>query len=113
MTAYPEPAKRAYAIPAASVEREAVEWLWAGRIPIGNVSLLVGDPGLGKSLLTCELAARVSREGGYARLQPVKTHWRQRCGHGWKLRRPTSSAWPSSRCRRMTATQRGCSFLTT
>ena len=27
-----------------------VEWLWPGRIPIGKVTLLVGDPGLGKSL---------------------------------------------------------------
>jgi hypothetical protein len=62
----PRPQKRAYAISAASVERERVEWLWAGRIPLGNVSLLVGDPGLGKSLLTCDLAARVSRDGGFA-----------------------------------------------
>jgi hypothetical protein len=46
----PEPYKRAYAIRASSVEREAVDWLWTGRIPL-------------RSLLTCELAARVSREG--------------------------------------------------
>jgi AAA domain len=58
-----EPYKRAFAVPAATVERERVEWLWPGRIPLGSVSLLVGDPGLGKSLLTCELAARGSREG--------------------------------------------------
>jgi AAA domain len=64
--AYPEPQKRAYAIPASSVEREVVEWLWSGRVPLGSVSLLVGDPGLGKSLLACALAARVTREGGFA-----------------------------------------------
>jgi hypothetical protein len=58
--------RRASALLASEVEREAVEWLWPGRIPLGNVSLLVGDPGLGKSLLTCELAARVSRQGGFA-----------------------------------------------
>ncbi|MBM4037056.1 MAG: hypothetical protein FJ290_00965 [Planctomycetes bacterium] len=38
-----------------------VKWLWPGRIPLGKVSLLVGDPGLGKSLLALDMAARVSR----------------------------------------------------
>jgi hypothetical protein len=49
--------------PASSVRRERVEWLWPQRIPFGAVSLLVGDPGLGKSMLTCWIAARLSREG--------------------------------------------------
>jgi hypothetical protein len=38
-----------------------VRWLWPGRIPIGKVTLLVGDPGLGKSLVALDVAARVSR----------------------------------------------------
>jgi hypothetical protein len=42
------------------VEPQAVPWLWAGRIPIGRITLLVGRPGAGKSFLTCDLAARVS-----------------------------------------------------
>jgi putative DNA primase/helicase len=37
-----------------------VEWLWHGRIALGKITLIVGDPGLGKSFLTCDLAARVS-----------------------------------------------------
>ena len=33
-------------------------WLWAGRIPLGKLTLLIGDPGLGKSLLTADVASR-------------------------------------------------------
>lgn len=40
---------------------EEVNWLWDGRIPLGKVTLLDGEPGLGKSMLALELAARVSR----------------------------------------------------
>ena len=32
------------------VEGRDVEWLWPGRVAIGKVSLIAGDPGLGKSL---------------------------------------------------------------
>jgi hypothetical protein len=43
------------------VAPEAVEWLWRDRLPRGKLSLLDGDPGLGKSTLLFDLAARVSR----------------------------------------------------
>ena len=42
------------------VEPEEVEWLWPDRIPRGKFSIIAGDPGLGKSFLTLDLAARVS-----------------------------------------------------
>lgn len=42
------------------VEPERVEWLWPGRLPLGKLSVLDGDPGLGKSAVTLDLAARVS-----------------------------------------------------
>jgi hypothetical protein len=45
----------------ADVKPEAVRWLWPGRIPAGKLTILSGDPGLGKSFLTVDLAARVSR----------------------------------------------------
>jgi len=45
----------------AGVTREMLEWLWPGRIPLGKLTLLAGDPGLGKSFVTLDLAARVSR----------------------------------------------------
>lgn len=40
---------------------QTVRWLWPGRIPLGCVSLLIGRPGAGKSFLTCEMAATISR----------------------------------------------------
>ena len=45
----------------ADVEPQELEWLWPGRFPLGKVSLLAGDPGLGKSFVTLDIAARVSR----------------------------------------------------
>lgn len=38
-----------------------VEWLWPGRIVSSNVTMLVGEPDVGKSLLALDLAARVSQ----------------------------------------------------
>ncbi len=43
------------------VEPEEIEWLWPERIAIGKLTLLVGDPGLGKSFITIDITARVSR----------------------------------------------------
>jgi len=45
----------------ARVAPQAVEWLWPGRIPAGKMSLLAGDPGRGKSLVSLDIAARISR----------------------------------------------------
>lgn len=45
----------------ADVKPEMVRWLWEPYIPLGKLTLLEGDPGLGKSWLTCSLAAAVSR----------------------------------------------------
>jgi hypothetical protein len=42
------------------VSPERVSWLWPARIPRGKLTILDGDPGLGKSALTMDLAARVS-----------------------------------------------------
>lgn len=44
----------------AAVKSERVEWLWAGRLPAGKLVTLDGDPGLGKSTLALDLAARIS-----------------------------------------------------
>jgi len=40
--------------------RPHVHWLWPERLPLGCLSLLIGDPGVGKSLLTADLAARLT-----------------------------------------------------
>lgn len=44
----------------ADVKPEAVTWIWPGRLAVGKVTLIVGDPGLGKSWITLDVAARVS-----------------------------------------------------
>lgn len=52
---------------AADVEAEEVQWLWShasvdgGYLAKGKMTLLVGDPGLGKSFLTCALAAAITK----------------------------------------------------
>lgn len=40
-------------------ERE-ISWLWPGYLPAGKLAMIDGDPGDGKSVLTCDLAARFS-----------------------------------------------------
>lgn len=42
------------------VAPEKVMWLWQNKIPLGKVTLLSGNPGLGKSFVTMDIAARVS-----------------------------------------------------
>lgn len=45
----------------ADVEPRRVRWVWSPRIPLGKMTILDGDPGLGKSMVTLDVAARVSR----------------------------------------------------
>lgn len=40
-----------------TVKQQAVSWLWDRRIPLGKVTMLAGDPGLGKSFFTSQIAA--------------------------------------------------------
>jgi archaellum biogenesis ATPase FlaH len=42
------------------VETQQVDWLWQRRIPLGKITILDGDPGMGKSLLSIFIAACVS-----------------------------------------------------
>lgn len=43
-----------------SIKGRKLRWIWNGRIPQGKLTILSGDPNLGKSFLTMDLAARVS-----------------------------------------------------
>lgn len=53
------------------VEPELVEWLWPGRIPLGKLTIIDGDPGLGKSTLAGgEIAARVTTGSPWPDGQP-------------------------------------------
>jgi hypothetical protein len=42
------------------VEEEDIEWLWWPYIAVGKVCMLDGDPGIGKSLFTVQLASTLS-----------------------------------------------------
>jgi hypothetical protein len=48
------------ACPVSRLSARPVAWLWPGRLPLGKLSILDGDPGLGKSLVTLDLCARLS-----------------------------------------------------
>jgi len=57
-----EPASESAAITClADVQRESVEWMWDSRIPRGKLSIIAGQPGEGKSTVTLDLAARITR----------------------------------------------------
>jgi archaellum biogenesis ATPase FlaH len=45
------------------IEAKAMEWLWPGWLPLGKLAVLDGDPGLGKSTMLLDLAARISNHG--------------------------------------------------
>jgi len=45
---------------AGDVQPRPINWLWPNRIALGKLTMIAGDPGLGKSLLSIELA--VSRQ---------------------------------------------------
>ena len=49
-------------IPISDVQPEEVRWLWSGRLPLGKLAVLDGDPGLGKSTVTLDIAARVTEQ---------------------------------------------------
>lgn len=42
------------------VRERPVSWLWDGYLPAGKMVMVEGDPGDGKSVMTCDLAARFS-----------------------------------------------------
>lgn len=49
----------------ADIEPERVDWLWYPYLPLGKLTLLEGDPGLGKTFLALQLAATVSRGAAF------------------------------------------------
>jgi RecA-family ATPase len=44
-----------------TVEIKPIDWLWEKRIPLGNLSMIFGDGGCGKSQTTLYMAAQVSQ----------------------------------------------------
>ncbi|MCH8074151.1 MAG: AAA family ATPase [Proteobacteria bacterium] len=46
----------------ADIEERKLEWLWPGRIPVGKLTVIAGEPGLGKSLVTIAIASAVTNQ---------------------------------------------------
>lgn len=59
----------------ADIEAKPIRWLWPGKIARGKVSMLAGNPGLGKSQVTASMAAIITTGGQW----PVD---RSRCERG-------------------------------
>lgn len=59
------------AVPLSQVRPETVRWLWRPYLARGKLTLLDGDPGVGKSLITTDLAARLSRGGAMPTGEPA------------------------------------------
>lgn len=55
-----EQSKQAPVTTLSDVESQQVDWLWQRRIPLGKITILDGDPGMGKSLLSIFIAACVT-----------------------------------------------------
>jgi putative DNA primase/helicase len=50
---------------AADMEAQPIDWIWNGRIARGKLTLIAGDPGLGKSQIGIDLHARLSTGAGW------------------------------------------------
>lgn len=59
--AQPFDALGAVLVKLSEIKAEAVRWLWPARIALGKLALIAGDPGLGKSFLSLDITARVTR----------------------------------------------------
>ncbi len=46
--------------PLSELKPQPVEWFWPGYLAVGSLAILDGDPGQGKSLVTLDLAARIT-----------------------------------------------------
>src|SRR5215470_17032700 len=46
---------------ASGIKQQPVDWIWPGRIALGKMTLLGGDPGAGKSQIATDICARMSK----------------------------------------------------
>ncbi|MDP9297674.1 MAG: AAA family ATPase [Actinomycetota bacterium] len=59
---------------ASAITSERIEWLWPGRVPIGMVTVAAGFPGVGKSTILYDLAARTTRSGKGVLIATAEDH---------------------------------------
>ena len=51
-----QPSTSTYSTPLSDIETQHINWLWENRIPQGKITVLEGDPGLGKPTSTYQLS---------------------------------------------------------
>jgi hypothetical protein len=56
--------------PASEIQPEPIRWLWTQRIALGKISLIAGQPGLGKSQITTYLTAVTSSGANWPTGEP-------------------------------------------
>src|SRR5262245_7816629 len=61
-------------ITASRIAAEPVEWLWPGRVPFGMVTVFAGMPGVGKSTILYDLAARTTKNDRTALVVTAEDH---------------------------------------
>ena len=52
------------------VEPQSISWLWEGCVPADRFMMLVADPGTGKSLVACDITARITTGAAWPDGQP-------------------------------------------
>lgn len=75
-TAPSKAARRAVLTRLSTIAPQEIAYIWPGRVARGRLNLLIGDPGLGKSFISLDIYARVTRgdswpDGGVAPLGDV------------------------------------------
>ena len=59
-------------VKASDVEPKELDWLWQHRFLRGHINIIGGDPGLGKSMLLIDMAARASTGNNWPDKSPCK-----------------------------------------
>jgi AAA domain len=57
----PAVARKITLVPASTYKMRSTKWVWQDYLPLGELALLVGREGLGKSTVALDIAARLSR----------------------------------------------------
>jgi len=64
-------------IQASTIRPKKIEWLWPNRIPLGKLTTFAGQTGQGKTFVTCDIIARMTRGDTWPDGQPSGGEIRQ------------------------------------
>ena len=61
----PKPAAKLVMTTASQVKPEKITWLWKDKIPYKKLTLFVGNPGVGKTLVSLDVIAKASKGAAF------------------------------------------------